>query len=216
MRIQRELREAEDQRARTQAEVARLQGERAPKRTELNFLATDSQAQVEEAIQRGEHQAAREAQDEGREARRGLAALDAQDAADNASHNQRLAEIQPFENRARQDLSDVEQELARIDQRVQALQSDEQAARARELEARLEILAPVVEAQREAAGVSGVQDLSGDYLTQADAQKASWKLWGVIFLLAMAGSVIGSLLLFADASVPTGKVTSQTVVANRS
>lgn len=82
-----------------------------------------------------------------------------------------------------------------------------------ELQGRLQLvsseirsLAPVVEAQRQAAGRSGTEDLSADFVLQANDHRESWKRWLKATAGAVLVAIVGSLLVILIHH-PSGKVT---------
>jgi hypothetical protein len=207
--LQERIADLQERRTNVERDVATASSGRQPERTRLQYEAERAERLLGEADRPSEIADARNA---GREARDRLAELNQDDAEDQARAQQRRAELDAETEPQQRRLNVVEQDLTRVEQQLQARESDAQAERARALEERLLELAPVVEAQREAAGATGVADLSRDYAAQADVQAKSWKAWGVVFLIAVAAAVGGSLLLFADDTVSSGKVTATTVV----
>jgi hypothetical protein len=57
-------------------------------------------------------------------------------------------------------------------------------------------LAPLVEAQRQAVGASGSEELSNAYSSSADDHQAASKTWGIALAVALLVSVGASVLLF--------------------
>jgi hypothetical protein len=117
-------------------------------------------------------------------------------------------------------LPELRKEEERLDAAIQAIDRREaegatqlQEERARRLEEQLTELAPLVEAQREATGTSGIADLSADYSAQADAHSRAWRVWGATLIVTLGVAAIGSLRLLSNDHVPEGEITGETVVS---
>lgn len=200
------LQTLEERRAEVQSLITALEGEAAARRAELRFQSEDAQTRLETYL--GGSSAHEKAWADARRARRELADVEANLArrmpeviADRDVIDTQIESTRNTEQSLLEDLSIV-------DNAIRRLEAEEHAARARNLESQLAELEPVV---REAAG-SGIADLSEDYASQATRHGNAWRIWGSVLLLALAGAVVGSLLLFSSERIPTGAIDSETVV----
>lgn len=145
------------------------------------------------------------AQDQGRRARAQLAEIEARLVENEAEQKKARRAYDGTRSRLAGQLEEIDLELDRLRAAQDRERLERRARRADELEAQLADLAPLVEAQREAAGLSGIADLSEDYTRQAVGHHDEWKRWGwtlVGALLATAAVGIG-LFLFNHPSEKT-------------
>jgi hypothetical protein len=155
---------------------------------------------------------ARQAEDAAREAREALSQLEIDTTQRQIELVRRRAEVAAEATQVQAEGGDVDEQLEVIAVELERLESSRQAALNRELEEQLQALAPVVDAQREAVGASGVADLSKEYLEQAGKHTTAWKRWGTGLIVAMSATVGSGLFLFSHDKVPTGTITGPTVV----
>lgn len=146
------------------------------------------------------------------EAREALMEFDVRAAEDAAARRRTYSDLDSRVTAFNSEANELDRQIGSVSEELARLVSSDQADRARELEAQLEELAPLVDAQREAVGMSATADLAEDYAGQADTHATAWKWWGAGLLVAVAGAVAGGLLLFQQDSVPSGKLTNGAVV----
>lgn len=217
--IQRRLRAMRERSSRLVADREESNGRAEAERKELEFSGDEAARQEKDAQTVSEDRVAKSRQ---ASVRKKLARLDVDKVKNETDINRRLAEIAAEESiisdelehnaGALNDVNEKLTEMERVREARRARELGRQADRTRELEEQLEELAPLVEAQREAAGLSGVSELSKDYLEQAMTHGIAWKRWGGSLVVAMIATVGAGLFLFAHDKVSTGEITGPTIV----
>ncbi|MGD1058631.1 MAG: hypothetical protein ABR992_14590 [Solirubrobacteraceae bacterium] len=205
-------RQAARARASAQADLQEEGGRKAAEEARLKFEEAEATHAVQEAAAKNQAVKLQKALERETEARADLSALEIEHTKRRTKINRRIAELTADEDEREAVLEQLDGQLTEVTRRLDRLEADQQAARGRELEEKLEELAPVVEAQREVIGASGTVDLSKDYITQADAHARSWKVWGLVLVGVAAITAACGLLLFGDDKVPAGAITGPTIV----
>lgn len=147
-----------------------------------------------------------------RKAHEALAAFEAEHGEHTARSRRAYADLDAQVAAFSSEATELDRQSGAIADELARLVGDHNARRTEELEARLAELAPLVDAQREAVGITATADLSADYTQQADGQARAWKWWGAALIVSVAMAIAGGLILFREDSVPKGDLTNGTVV----
>lgn len=204
-----ELAELQDARRAAVAKLQETEGVGSVQRVRLEQQIADAKERIERV---SSWEATHEAEEEKEKLAENLAAFEEDLAREIPRLRLEIDRLDDRLNDRKATLNNLDGEMGLLLDEIRTLDVRRQANQAAEIEQQLESLAPVVEAQREAAGISGFAKLSTDYDAQADDHARAWKRWGAGLLISVAGSVVGSLLLFASERIPSGRIDNETVV----
>jgi hypothetical protein len=204
-----EQQEAEAERAAAAADMEEAAGRAEARRQQLRIPVDQSERRIVEA---GSSLEKDRALKDWEDARGVLGLFEATVGEEAAAQRRQYADRDARVSRLMATATELDRQAGSVTDELRRLVGDDQARRAQELEAQLAGLAPLVDAHREAVGITATADLSKDYTKQADSHGTAWKRWGIALVFSIAVAIAGGLLLFHEDSVPAGKLTNGVVV----